>query len=305
MGLSVMKILNTQHEIQIALKAHIKKFGHRPEHHLYLYLYDIDPGYDFVYFDFGKDGGIFANNKGKRWYIIDEPLTPPDKRLPLFLKTAKCIFKDAGVKKISLEEWTNDSRQALARVLSPMPYRMVKPSYTLYCPVINLEDFDENLAGGKLKGLRYVKNRFLKNHEVEIKNAAEISPDFMLELLSVWEKNRTAKDKVWGPDYAKFIKNKFPGCDIARAIFIDGTLCGLVAGWRIANSENYYIYMDIHDYSDEYLGEFITLDHFTEAKKSGYKLLDFGGSDKPLLNFKQKFHPAYIYKTHNFSIMRK
>jgi len=35
-------------------------------------------------------------------------------------------------------------------VLSPMPYRMVKPSYTLYCLVINLEDFDENLFQASL-----------------------------------------------------------------------------------------------------------------------------------------------------------
>jgi len=300
-----MKILNTQHEIRSALEAHIQKFGHRPEHHLYLYLYDVDPGYELVYFDFGKDGGIFANKKEKRWHIIDEPLTPRDKRPFLLLETAKHIFKDGGVKKISLEEWTGDLRQSLAQLLSSVHYRMVKPYNISYCPVINLEDFDENLQGGKFKGLRYVRNRFLKNHEVRIKNAAKISSGSMLELLEAWEKNRTAKDRVWGPDYTKFVKNKFPGCDIARAIFIDGALRGLAVGWRIPNSENYYIYMDIHDYSDEYLGEFVTLDHFIEAKIAGYKLLDFGGSDKPLLNFKQKFHPAYIYKTYNFSIMRK
>ena len=182
---------------------------------------------------------------------------------------------------------------------------MVRPYSIDYCPVINLEKFDADLSGGDFKGMRYAKNRFYKNHEIEIKDATEVSRDLLLNLLSVWSKHRTAQDTVWAPDYVKFIENKFSGCDIKRALFIDGTLRGLSAGWRIPNSEGYYIYLDIHDYSDEYLGEFVSLDHILEAKKMGFKSLDFGGSDKPLLNFKIKFHPEYIYKTYNFSITDK
>ena len=105
-------------------------------------------------------------------------------------------------------------------------------------------------------------------------------------------------------EYEKIIEGGFPGCDVARAVYIDGTLRGLTAGWGIPNSKRYYFFIDVHDYSDEYLGEFVALDHFLEAKKTGFELLDFGGSDEGLLAFKKKFHPVSTYITRNFSIMK-
>lgn len=300
-----MKILISKSEIRKVLKSHIKKFGHRPEHHPWLYLYALLPGYDMVYFDFGNRGGVVTHRKNQNWHIVDEPLASPDSRVFLFLETAKYIFSMQNAKKINLEEWTKESRDEVKKVLLKLPYRLLKSKPADYWPVFDLERFDEKFRGKNLKGLRYVQNRFLKNHKVAFKDASKVSAVPQLRLLKIWSKRRTAHDKVWDYDYEKFMKAGFPGCSIKRALFIDGVLRGISAGWQIPNSNNYYIYLDIHDYSDEYLGEFLTIDHFLEAKKRGFKLLDFGGSDKGLLNFKKKFHPAYIYETYDFSIARK
>ena len=40
-------------------------------------------------------------------------------------------------------------------------------------------------------------------------------------------------------------------------------------------------------------------------KKKGYRCVDFGGSDMVLLKFKKKFKPERIYKTYEFSIVRR
>jgi len=300
-----MQVLSDKKNIAIHLNAHIKKFGYRPEHHLYLYLYDVDPGYELTYFDFDEDGGIVLHRKEKRWYIIDEPLALPEKKAVLFLEVLKYIFskQPSLYPQISIEKWTKGFRDEVSKIL-PSSYRMIRPNTVYYSPIINLEKFDETLAGGHMKGLRYVRNHFLKNYKIEIKDAREAPTDEILRLLKIWTKMRTAHDKVWAPDYVKFIQDGFPECVIKRVVYTNGTLRGLSVGWKIPNSEGYYIYIDIHDYSDEYIGEFVSLDHILETKKMGFKYLDFGGSDKGLLNFKKKFHPEYVYKTYNFTIKR-
>ncbi len=297
-----MQVLSDKENIVICLNAHIKKFGYRPEHQAQLFLYEADPECKLNYFDFGDYGGIFAERKAAQWFISEEPIAPPAKGVQLFLEVLEHIFSARRGKKVFLEDWTLEFKNKCAEALRPLPYRILRPNTVQYCPMINLKKFDETLAGGEMKGLRYVRNRFLNNHRIDIKDACEVPTDQMFNLLKVWAKARTARDEVWAPDYVKFIQNGFPECAIKRAIYINGILRGLSAGWRIPNSTGYYIYMDIHDYSDEYLGEFVTLDHILQVKETGFRYLDFGGSDKGLLNFKKKFHPEYIYKTYNFSI---
>lgn len=294
-------LLREINEIVPRLKTHIAQYGYRPEHHFWLYLYELEAGYELVYFDFGKLGGVAANKKGRRWYISEEPIAPRSQRVSLFLETLQYIFAAGG--HVSVEDWTEEFKNEFGKALRRFPHKMKRPNTVQYCPVINLEKFDETLSGGRLKGLRYVRNHFAKKYIVAVKDATEVSTSSLLNLLSVWSARRTARDKVWASDYRRFIEAGFPGCDIKRVTLLDGVLRGLSVGWRVPNTDNYYVYMDIHDYSDEYLGEFVSLDHILEAKKLGYKYVDFGGSDKGLLNFKKKFHPEHVYKTYNFSII--
>lgn len=297
-----MKIITDINKIVPRLGGHIEKFGHTAEHHLYLYLYSIGEEYDLVYFDFGKDGGIATYKKGQQWYIADEPLAPFQKQMPLFVEVLKHICEQ--VPGVFVEDWTENLIKECKNALAPLPYHMSRPSSVQYCPIVNLEKFDTSFSGKKYKGHRYARNHFSKNYTVEFKDASKIPRDSLIKLIETWSRKRTAQDKVWGPDYIKFIKNDFPGCDIKRALFLDGILRGLSVGWRIPNSKGYYIYMDIHDYSDAYLGEFVSIDHIIEAKMLGYKYLDFGGSDKNLLHFKKKFHPEAVYTMCNFSVRK-
>jgi len=240
-----MKLVTDKEKILSLLREHIKKFGHRPEHHEWLFLYAAYPESELNYFDFGDDGGIFAERSGTRWFISEEPIAPSAQRIDLFLKVLKYIFTAppaalAG-QKVSVEDWTEEFKNKCSEALRSLPYRILRPNTAQYCPVIDLEKFDATLSGRAMKRMRYARNRFLKNHKIEIQDAREVSADQMLNLLEVWGKMRTAHDAVWAPDYVKFIQNGFPECAIKRAVWIDGMLRGLSVGWRIPHSTGYYI----------------------------------------------------------------
>ncbi len=286
------------------LKTHISRYGHTPEHHPYLFLYyDVARGYEPVYFDFKEQGGIIGYQKDHLWRMVGEPIAPRAEKLRVMREALSHIFYRENARKVTFEDWGEELIKVITDEVPSIALRTTKPFYTLFWPVCDLGEFNENLEGKKLKGMRYARNRFLNNHEVRIVDARTLDPKEAVRLLDTWRKKRNGSDTVYPREYIRMIENAFPGCDIRRAIFVDGELRGLSAGWGIPNSKKYYLFLDVHDYSDPYLGEFVSLDHFLEARKQGYELLDFGGSDKNLLNFKMKFHPIETYTTRNFSIL--
>lgn len=300
-----MELRTNKEEILSRLKKHIERHGYMPEHHPYLFLYyDVAKGYETVYFDFGEQGGMVGYRKRHLWRMVGEPIASKKKRAMLFLDVLAHVFFREHAKKVTLEDWGEELRKDVEGRLGRLKLRATKPFYTLFWPVCDLGDFNENLEGKKLKGMRYARNRFLNNRVVRVIDARDVDQTKAVELVHAWRKKRNGNDAVYPQEYVRMVENGFPGCDISRAIFVGEELRGLSAGWGIPNSKTYYLFLDIHDYSDPYLGEFVSLDHFLEARKRGYKLLDFGGSDKPLLNFKIKFHPIETYTTRNFSILR-
>lgn len=302
---SKMEILIDKEEILGRLTDHIRRYGHEPEHHPYLlFYYDVAKGYQITYFDFKEQGGIIAYRKGGLWRMVSGPITAPHREEALFQEALRHIFKNCQAKKITLEDWTEESRVKILKNIGRRNLRATKPFYVLSWPVYDLRELDDALAGKKLKGMRYARNRFLNSHEVAIRDLRAVDTEEAIKLVTSWGKKRSGRDTVYAGEYIRMIENGFPGCDIAHAIFIDAKLSAMSAGWGIPNSKGYYSFLDIHDYSDPYLGEFAGLTHFLEVKKRSYEFLDYGGSDAPLLNFKKKFHPARIYKTYNFSIVR-
>ena len=300
-----MEILTDKEGILRQLKEHIGRYGHMPEHHPYLFLYyDVAKGYEITYFDFNERGGIAAYQKGELGRMVSEPIAAKENKGKLFQEVLRYIFCDAQAKKLTVEDWTEEFRKEVLKILASLKVKATKSFYTLFWPIYNLREFDDALTGKKLKGMRYARNRFVNGHEVTIRDLREIDTKKPIDLVESWGKKRSGRDVVYTGEYVRMIENKFPGCDLACAIFIDGRLCAASAGWGIPNSKGYYSFLDIHDYSDPYLGEFAGLTHFLAAKKRGYEFLDFGGSDKNLLNFKKKFHPVRIYKTQNFSIVK-
>lgn len=299
-------ILNSRH-ILSKLKSDISRHGYAPNHQPYLFLYPDEEACELRYFDFARGGGIIAyRRRDNSWYMPGEPPLSAQSRIAACLEMLSYIFTEERAKKITCEDWSEELRSTLAHRLEPFSLRAARPSRVLLAPLVDLARFDAELRGKEYKGMRYARNRIRTTFHVEISTDPQtINTDAAKELLARWTSHRTGKDKVWARDYLQFIEHRFPGCEIVRAISLDGVLRGLSAGWKIPNSDTYYLYLDIHDYSDEHLGEFVSLDHFLEVKTRGHRWLDFGGSDKSLLAFKMKFHPARMYRTCDFSVVKK
>lgn len=301
-----MDIITDPKDILPRLQKQVERNGHSPEHHANLLLhYEVGENYSPVFFDFGAKGAILAQRDGHFWWMLGEPIAREKAQTTVFHEALVYMFKGMGAKKLTLENWKGVLREEAAIPIKALGLRLKKPFRNYFWPVYDLKEYREDLLGKKFKGMRYARNRFLNNHEIEIKDPRNVKQKDLEKLLGVWGGKRSSRDKTYFGEYAPMIANKFPGCDVRRAIFIDGVLRALSIGWHVPNSTSCYLFLLIHDYSDEYLGEFVGLDHFLAARGNGYEFLDFGGSDKNLLNFKKKFHPVRIYTTYNFSIVKK
>lgn len=298
-----MKIILDQKKVLSTLKIHTRQLGNTAEHNPYFLMYaDVPKGHNIQYFDFSTKGGIVFYNKGGCWHTISEPIAKTKDKLSILKASLKAIFREKNTKRVLCEDYSKEFRKEIVSGIKGLGLRALRPSDIFYCPIYNLEEVPINLEDPKFKDLRYAQSRFYKKYKAEFKDALYVDKKDLLKLINAWIKQRKAKDEILANDYIKFIENGFPGCDIRLAFFINNVFRGLTAGWRIPNSDAHYLFLNIHDYSDPYLGDFITIQHFLKAKKEGYKFLDFGGSDKSSLKFKNKFNPSSIYKIYTFSI---
>ena len=97
----------------------------------------------------------------------------------------------------------------------------------------------------------------------------------------------------------------FEGVDHARTMVVDGRPCSITAGWKIANSNNYYSGVGIYNYAAENIGEVANLEDLFFLKQGGYEKIDFGGGGKALTAFKMKFKPTSLYKTYSFPVVKR
>src|SRR3989338_7225793 len=118
--------------------------------------------------------------------------------------------------------------------------------------------------------------------------------------------NRKDSNFAYSERYLKMIDLGFEGTKFATTMVVDGEPCSITCGWEIPNSDgSYYSAIGISNYSYEGLGEVANLDDLHRLKESGYGLVDLGGSPMPLLKFKLKFRPHFVYVTHTYAIVKK
>ncbi len=278
--------------------------GCEAEHNFYHYM-NTGVTYDSCFFPVFEDKyGVMAfENKGVMWCYTD-PLAPKKKSLEIFMEFLKWSFEQ-GAKKVRAEIREELWKDVVKNVKTGGSYRTIKPSCVFFWPVYDLKTWDPNLSGTVFKKLRNIRNRFQQNHKINILGREEASKSDILRLFKKWEGTRKGDDKTHMERYEVVVKNDFVGYDSVRLIEIDGCVCALNGGWKIPNSNNFYSQLGIHDYSLDNLGDFCYIEDLTFLKKSGYKFADFGGSSPAMMAFKKKFFPAYVYKTIEFSIVKK
>jgi hypothetical protein len=293
----------------------IRKYGYFVEHNYpYFKLLDKDPGECCFACVDGKYGmlGEYVK-KNHEWIFIAGILAPEKKRMAVFFEVLQHCLKKG--KKFTIE--ADDSLyNAIVTQLKGTKYRALSPRFVLYWPVFDMRKWDGNtLKGKKWKKMRNVLNGFYKNHDVKIVSSAKVPKEQLMKIVSEWVKkrqlmgyacNRKDSNQEYSHKYINLVNSGFKGMLHAKTMVVDGIPSTITCGWKVPHSDgSYYSAVGIYNYAFKGLGEAANMDDLIRLKKAGFRLVDFGGSPKPLLEFKKKFKYDITYKTRTFSILRR
>ena len=283
------------------------KYGHFAEHNFLHYTYCESPGVKNVLLDCGKGRLILMQHDQRKnlWKLFPcGVLAPEDERTGLLLRAADIILKEKKARKLVVEVSEKMRRELLRALSKPNGIKACKYTYTLHWPLYNMDQWDPELKGSRMKKLRNIRNRFYKRNKITVKDSRQVPKETLKKILLDWASRRTMNDHINRAYYQNLIENGFQGIDFAKTIYVNGQPATITAGWRIPNSRNSFSAIGIVDYSCPGLGEIANLEDLAMLKESGFEYVDFGGSDEILLRFKKKFKPETIYKTYTFSIVR-
>lgn len=258
------------------------------------------------FLDFGNHKGLLLrqHQRSRNWYMIGYPLGPRDEWSSLLLQALDILFGQQQAKKIYIEV-EPEFRQELIRNLESTPYKDSRINTELEWPVFEMAKWDQSLSGGEWKKMRNIVNQFSNCANVEVKDCRSLPQEQLLAVVRQWIKYRNAKDSVDSYYYENVVRSNFEGMDVCRSVVVDGIPHTITAGWVAPDKKTYYSAIGIYDYLLPNLGEFANIDDLRNLKQQGYALVDFGGSDQKLLDFKKKFKFHMTYKTQLFSIVRR
>ena len=292
----------------------IKAYGSDPEQNYGYFLAHETGSSRCVYLRNGRYGILATlNPRTKNWVMISTPIAPKNVQTEVLLKGLD-FLSDKGKLNKFVAEMDGPGRNEFAETAKK--YRVHSPSCVLYWPVYDMKKWNgQDLAGGEWKKLRNLINRIKSRHKLQVVDSAEVDKKELCGVIDRWVRhrnqngldvNRKDSNRCDYEEYRRFVDLGFLSCDSAKTVLVDGKPASITAGWEVPNSNGvYYSGVGIYDLSIPNLGEFANWTDLVMLKKASYREVDFGGSPKPLLQFKQKFRPSRLYTTNIFSITRK
>jgi hypothetical protein len=296
------------------VKTCISRYGYLPEHNYHYYrLLHGDHGENVFFSVDGKYGMLGQyESEGKEWLFVMGVLAPEKKRIDVFLKVLNYCLKHG--QKFTIEA-NDEFYLQIASAIKKKPYRALTPRYALYWPIFEMKKWDGNAMKGKTwKKMRNILNGFYKSHKVKIVDSAKVSKKDLLAIIHDWVGkraimgygcNRKDSNETFFQKYDNIVNSGFKGMLYAKTLVVDGIPSTITCGWKIPGSKNYYSGVGIYNYAFKGLGEAANMDDLVRLKKAGFGIVDFGGSPKPLLEFKKKFRYSSIYRTRTFSIVKR
>lgn len=284
----------------------IKKYGYAPEHNFWWYYFQAEKNSKniFVAFDNGTGLMTIEEEDKKRVTVFSSPIAPLPRRVPILIEYLGHILRSSEIQKVNLELETSLYKEFLR--VSPSDIKARTVNYVLTWPVYDLKSFGISLPGGSWKTLRKARNKFYQNHIVNVVDAKTYEDKDALHLIvDEWRRKRGGSDRTHCLSYHNFIDGNFKGSTEARVFVADGKAVGINAGWLIPNSNRFYGALGMHDYSLPDLGDVLYLEDLTWLKTHGYTEADMGGGEDALTDFKNKFQPKSLYKTHIFSVVKR
>lgn len=309
-----MQIIDDSKIFRPLVAGAIQKYGFAPEHNLGWFLAYVDKTQEPVIAYWEETGEVvFAHKSDKDWYTFSEPIAKQPNRGQRVAELAEFVLKTYPDAQKFVTEGRDDTRQQVIGHLSEH-LRVVdhtednENNYVLNWPVMNMEKFDPALPGRHFKYLRNAKNKFYREHKVEIKDTKELGKQDLRGVVDRWVPVAKAREAEFMHEepYYNLIESGFEGLTTSRAMLVDGRPVGFNAGWEIPNSKDFYAGVGIHDYSLSDLGLMLYLEDLEWIKRAGYPKADMGGVEEGNpLKFKNQFLPESWYKTYVFTIVRK
>ncbi len=294
----------------------IARYGRTPEHN-YTYFLTTAEGAQSIFLKSDDGYGGLANYREKvgEVVMISEALAPREKQVKFLHQALNKCFSQLHIKKFVVEQ-DEALREETIKSLKGTGYKATAPRYALYWPVFKMNEWTgASMAGEEWKKLRNIKNRFYSEHKVEVVDSRAVDSEKLKKIVLDWVERRKLlglgadrKDSnlAYYQRYIDLIGMKFEGIKMAKTLVVDGEPCTITAGWEVPNStKSYYSAVGISNYAFEGLGEMANLDDLHRLKEAGYETVDFGGSPMPLLKFKLKFRPHFVYVTHTYAIVKK
>ena len=281
----------------------INKFGWTSDHNLDWFSVALNrPEGKPAFAEFKDGSGILFHSYPEEWQIWSDPLC--DKNLSANKITEFAIF---GFKEGIDKVWCNYVSEEIYPLLKNKSELVLdKIDYSLEWPVLNMEQFDLALPGGHFKDVRNARNKFNREHKMEVVNFEKSHSDSLHNVVNNWKKALKEEEKyVYDFWYHNAIDKDFRGFKTARILIVDGKPVGFNAGYEVVNNlKRFAGAVGIHDYSLTDLGLILWLEDLEWIKNAGYKELDMKGSEGGGLKFKMQFNPVIERKTDTFS-MRK
>ena len=278
----------------------IKKYGHDVEHNYWNLKYLGGKETRSAFFE-DSGMGIMCINYAGIWEMLPGILAPEEKRFEILQKFMYHLLEKEDVKKIFVVV----PREYRQKIETARKYKIPRHYKTFYLPVYNLKDWDTALPGKKWKKLRNIKNKLYSDHKVEFVPCANIGKEALREILYSWKKRRNAADSLWQPHfYDNILENDFGGIENARSLVVDGIPCTITGGWKIPRSNGYYSALGLLNYKFEGIGEVGIIEEFNLLREKGYEHVNFGQSDRSLLEFKKKFYPEGVEEEVLFSVSK-
>lgn len=294
-----MKIYDNIEAERDRIEASIKKYGWTSDHNLGWWL--MCPYKDtgkpvFVQFDDGS--GLLTYKYSDEWSVWSDPLTDKGLAAERINEFASLVLNEQ-IKEV----WCVDvSEEIYPALKKESRFKLSGIDYSLFWPVLDMKKFEPDLSGGNFKEMRNAKNKFYREHEVQVVNAVDVAKSDLHKIVDDWKKRVSRRSDIYDLKYHKAIDDDFKGFATARVLVVDGKPAGFNAGYEVPNHPGRFAgVIGLHDYSLKDLGTILWLEDLGWIKNAGYKELDMQGSeDDGGLKLKLRFGAVIERKTETF-----
>ena len=282
----------------------IATYGWAPEHSYACFVHSVEDKWSGVFFRSREGYGIFSyvSDDGREWEMLGESMAPEAARGSMVLQFLEYVSSLPQAETVYLEVAPEVRRDILKKNIPG--WRVSRIRERMLWPLLSLDAYDISLSGSRMKPMRNVRSRFLREHTLRVADPLSVPAADLHGVIQRWEKNRPATHHPYSAEYHALVEDKFTGTTGARVLMVDGAAHALSAGWPIPHSDGYYHSLALHTYAYWGLGEMLMLESLEWIKKEGYRFVNLGGSDANLLAFKKKFGDVSTYTTCYFLMKR-